>query len=464
MASANAGVMGSPKLPDPDHEMDLEGGQFSRTNAVELRAAFAKFAESKSNHVCVFCHGGLVSRDSGLETAQELLKGYTDAGTYPFFFIWNSGLFDILKELLDPHQHDPGFVKAANKAVTEVSQKIAAVLNLDHLKAAAKVRSRAAPLDLKSLAEYAQEFDTAWGKHPGAQLSVSPQELKTFGDLLLAVQPATRQQVLFRTKRVLGPGNPLGRIYQRINSGHDHGLYTTVIEELAIALGIDEAAGCIWRKMKSDIDAAFAPNPSTFGGTAFLENLDAAWTRNPNLKVTLIGHSAGAIYVQRFLEALDESFAANPERQVGVITLAAAVSFARMNQGLSVLKKRVSGLRLFGLSGKREGGYWEVPFIYNKSLLYIVSSLCEDDSEADKPLVGMRRYWSGARPYDQPDIQAVMSFVHNRTVWAPSSKLAKPGFRSNAKRHGGGEKKGGFPSETFTHQSVCYALKNGVRP
>jgi len=31
----------------------------------------------------------------------------------------------------------------------------------------------------------------------------------------------------------------------------------------------------------------------------------SAWATNPNLRVTLIGHSAGAIYVQRFLEALD---------------------------------------------------------------------------------------------------------------------------------------------------------------
>jgi hypothetical protein len=82
-------------------------------------------------------------------------------------------------------------------------------------------------------------------------------------------------------------------------------------------------------------------------------------------------HRAGAIYVQQFVEAFDRHFAAQPDRRVEVITLAAAVSFDRVTQGFDVYKRRVSELRLFGLSDKRERGYWEVPGIYNKSLLYI---------------------------------------------------------------------------------------------
>jgi hypothetical protein len=70
--------------------------------------------------------------------------------------------------------------------------------------------------------------------------------------------------------------------------------------------------------------------------------------------VTLIGHSAGAIYLQRFVEAFDEAFTSQPKRQVEIITLAAAVSFGRMNNGLSAIERRASGVRLFGLSGSRQ--------------------------------------------------------------------------------------------------------------
>jgi len=98
-----------------------------------------------------------------------------------------------------------------------------------------------------------------------------------------------------------------------------------------------------------------------------------------------------------------------------------------------------------------------LPGIYNKSLLYIVCSLCEEDSEADKPLVGMQRYWSRTRPYDQPYINAVTDFVgSSRKVWSPSRNTAPPGYQTDANRHGD------FPIDPKTNGSVCYALKNGV--
>jgi hypothetical protein len=443
---------------DPDHDIDLKGGKFQGTNPAQLAQAFKQFASSGSHHLCVFFHGGLVSRADALSTASKLIQGYTQSGAYPFFFVWNSDVLTVIEELLDPHQHDPTFVLAANRAVIAGANKIASVLGLAApLKAAAKTRLRTAPMDLEALAKFADPYDRAWTQNRGAQLSVSPAELSEFGSWLLAQKPETRRRAMFTKARILGSRNPLGRIIERLNSGHGHGLYTTVIEELFIAIGLADTLGTkIWGQMKSDIDAAFAQD-SAAGGTAFLQNLGATYRRDAQLKVTLIGHSAGAIYVQRFLEAFDAYFAAQPTYQVEVLTLAAAVSFERVHQGLEVLKRRAYGVRLFGLSDKREGGYWEVPGIYNKSLLYIVCSLCEADAEADKPLVGMQRYWSGARPYDQPYIRAITDFVtSSRRIWAPSASTAPHGYQSDATRHGG------FPIDPKTDGSVCYALENGI--
>jgi hypothetical protein len=462
MPSSSVSGKGGTNLPiDPNHEIDLKGGKFENSNAANLRGAFAQFAASGSSHICVFFHGGLVSREDGLSTARDLIDGYTAAGAYPFFFIWNSDLLTEIKEILGPNQDDPGFVAAANRGVKEAAHKIAIVMGLNaELKAAAKYSARGEPMDLPTLAKFAERYDKAWSKNQGAQLSVSPDELASFGTWLLDLLPATRRRASNLAIRVSGTRNPLGRIIERLNSGHGHGLYTTVIEELLIALGIaDNLAGPIWSQMKADIDSAFLPDVRA-GGTAFLKNLAAAWTRDPRLKVTLIGHSAGAIYLQRFVESFDQFFTSEPARQVDIITLAAAISFERLNDGLAILKKRASGVRLFALSDKRERAYWEVKGIYNKSLLYIVSSLCEGDSEADKPLVGMQRYWSNKRPYDQPYINSVTQFVTSaRTVWAPSS--ARPGYRCDAKTHGGGKPKG-FPSEPLTHESVCVALNRGL--
>ena len=203
--------------------------------------------------------------------------------------------------------------------------------------------------------------------------------------------------------------------------GHDHGIYTTVIEELFIALCIaDWARTNVWEPMKKTIDDAFANHPKA-GGTVFLEKLKDIWTKRPNLKVTLIAHSAGSIFIQRFIEAMDASFGPQPQK-VEVITMAAAVSFERMWKGLAQLQKRVSAVRVFGLNAALEGGYWEVFPIYDKSLLFIVCSLCEGDPDADKPLFGMQRYWTAC---------AAIGFFVRRSL-AISNSTTSP--RSSASR------------------------------
>jgi len=450
----------TPVVLDPDHEIDLVGGRFSGTNADQLTGAFKKFAQSGARHLYVFFHGGLVSREDALQTANWLMKNYTESGAYPFFFIWNSGLLTAIQELLSPHKEDASFVAAANRLVALTADKIATVLELDSvLKKRAKVRVHAAPLDLVSLADFAEPYEKAWLSGQGAQLLLSKKELAEIGAWLLDLKPEAKGRVLFKKTKVRGPGNPFGRVIQRLNSGHGHGLYTTVIEELFIAIGAADAlADPIWGQMKSDIDAAFKAT-SDAGGSAFLQQLASAYRRDAGIKVTLIGHSAGAIYVQKFIEEFDRFFASRPDCTVEVITLAAAVSFERMNAGLAAFKQRVNNFRMFGLSDRREGGYWEIPGIYNKSLLYIVCSLCENDAEADRPLVGMQRYWSGTRPYDVPYINAIADFVDSgsvaRTVWSPSPASAARGFRSAANRHGG------FPEDFQTSESVCYLLKAG---
>ena len=160
--------------------------------------------------------------------------------------------------------------------------------------------------------------------------------------------------------------------------------------------------------------------------------------RRPTLRVTLIGHSAGAIYVQRMIEALNARLPGESTLQLEVILLAAAMTFERMNEGLSALRKRVGGLQVFELDDKTESqDHVIVPPVYDKSLLYLVSSLCDEDPNADKSLVGMQRYWKDAPPYCDQEILAVTEFIGTtRSVWSPTKSGANPGYRSSAKHHG----------------------------
>jgi hypothetical protein len=448
---------------DTLHDIDLVRGHFSRpTGAQELTSAFQNFDQGPLNHLCVFFHGGLVSRSEGLDTASRLIGEYTNAGAYPFFFIWNSSLLDALKTRMQRYSDNPVFVTVANHAFQTVARKMKAALDkqksLDiRLRLPARP-PRSGPRTLEQLATIGRVYDQAWAKRAGAQLGCSQRELDQFAGFLLNAEKALPvKRRMFKPTRLAGRKNPLARILYRLNTCHDHGLYTTIVEELFIAAGLAALVRRkIWFPMVESIDRSFE-SESTAGGTAFVDHLCKSWTNNPTLRVTLIGHSMGSIYVQRMIEALNARLPEGSTAQLEVILLAAAISFARMNATLSVLRKRASGLRVFALNDKTESSYFEVPPIYDKSLLYIVSSLCENDPNADKSLVGMERYWSGMPPYCDPEIHAVTGFIDKkeRSVWSPTKLGAKPGYRSHAKRHGE------FPLEPCTRGSICYALANG---
>lgn len=459
-------IKGNPP-PDKLHYIDLKHGRFDKTSSEDLGQAFASI--SKSTHLCLFFHGGLVSRAEALKTAGDLIPGYSKNGIYPFFFVWNSDIFTELEKRLKPYHDDPDFVEAANIGVSMVASKIEATLGKGRAWAGLPrtLPARRRRLDLKTLATVSKRYDHLWSSASGLQLSITQRDLDAFQEALLRINQARKRRRPkrrpFPVGRIRGAGNPFARVIQRLNSKHDHGLYTTIIEELFIWIGVaDEARKKVWEPMKDDIDRAFDADPCA-GGTVFLEKLKDAWTK-PDFRVTLIGHSAGSIYVQRFIEALDASFGSQPQ-QVEVITMAAAMSFERMAHGSHAFKKRVSALRVLGLSDQWEGGYPEVPPIYDKSLLYLVCSLCEGDLEADKPLLGMQRYWSGCPPYNVHTIQAITKFINDplkRSVWSRTPKNAKPGYRSKAIRHAGElGPRFGFPEECETNGSVCYALQYG---
>jgi hypothetical protein len=438
----------------------LEEGYFSQTKAQDLIDAFDNFRHSKRNHICVFFHGGLVSRADGLDTAHRLIIDYTKAGAYPFFFIWNSSFLDALLSEMRRLSLDPVFATVTRHTLLTVARKIRAALDKQKppLRAPTKL-PRSGPRVFEQLAALGRTYDEAWAKSAGAQLGCSQRELEQFAKFLLNAEkarPAKRR--VFKPTRLSGRDNPLDRIIHRFNTHHDHGL-TTIIEELFIAVGLDEDLGMpIWRTMKETfIDRSFDGSADA-GGTAFVGHLCDVWKKAPKTRVTLIAHSAGSIYIQRMIEALNARLPVGSPAHVDIILLAPAISFARMNAGLSILRKRVSGLRVFAFYDWAES-YPEVPPIYDKSLLYIVCSLCEGDPNADKPLVGMQRYWFDTCPYKIPEIQEVKEFIEpggmKRTVWAPTKPRAKPGWRSRPKKHGE------FPEEPYTKASVRHILKQG---
>src|SRR5579862_1158735 len=236
--------------PDPRHDILLDEGHFHGTTDRDLAAAF-RDVEEQFTHLCVFFHGGLVDADSGLSSAHRLEGDYAGAGAYPLFFIWRSGLLDTIRALLRKHSKTPAFAAAADHGVRLVADKIRKALDQERsLKARARRKPRARTLT--ALADFAEPFDRAWGARTArVQLGGSSSELEAFARFLVNSEKrrGKRPPPTFLPERLEGARNPLSRILHRFNTGHDHGLYTTVIEELFIALGVNELAADIWQEM-----------------------------------------------------------------------------------------------------------------------------------------------------------------------------------------------------------------------
>ncbi len=445
-------------VPKANH-IDLRKGKFEKTSADDLAQAFVEFEKSKKNHLCVFFHGGLVSRAEGQAQAAELMPGYANAGAYPFFFIWNSDLWTALSKPTRKYSRNIVFRRVVEQHLVFIAATMLRALapedSRQHpLWAIATLPRAAAPLPLTTLAAFGRIADSVWVRRSArVSLNVRPAELRAF-ERQLAQDPSIRAHgglLDNKTRFTVQKGEGLvRRVIRRFRKGRDHGLYTTIVEELLRIAGADRLCASVWENIQSFIDDSFNPNANKvrWGGTAFVENLAASWDKD--MRLTLVAHSAGAIYVGRMLTEIAKL---PQDIKADVVLVAAGISFEKLGASIDLFKNK---FRFFALKDEYEGGYPEIPPLYDKSLLYFVSALCERDRYMDREMVGMQRYWCGKGPYDTRPVRRITSKIPPAArVWSPTGPVAPPGFRAKAEEHGG------FAEETETDGSVQDFLKNG---
>ena len=486
----------APALPKI-HYLDLVDGKFASTSRADLKAAFASLARSpERDHLLVHFHGGLVSRAGAMANARKLLPVLTSGGAYPIFFVWNSDLLTQLIRNLHDIANEEVFRHLAKRVTRLVLGKLGETGGARGGRLALK-SPKEIPDNLKKLSKFAEQEER---KYAGKKVKpVSPQQKKQF-EQELKLDPVLKKDTqriaaglrtekeIQRDLKAAARGGPPARgsrktlmsprvlaeiskeskdtdtrsmtllvtlakyavtiviaVVKRFATGRDHGLYTTVVEEICRELYIDTIGGSIWSAMKKDTEDAFQDGR---GGAAFIEEVATWW--KPGRRITLVGHSTGALYIGRFLRHLHGHLPA--AAKCGVVFLAPACSFAFVHENLDVLQKRASHIRLFGLCDATERGYWEVPGIYKGSLLYLVSGLFELD-EVDLPILGMERYFSGAKPYHQKELLAVRKYLNGNCVWSVAQGTLGRGC--TAPKHGG------FHEDNETLSSLKHILQNG---
>jgi len=252
------------------------------------------------------------------------------------------------------------------------------------------------------------------------------------------------------------------RVIRRFHEHRDHGMYITISEEILRDLYVDDGGGILWNQMKKDTADAFVKPDA--GGSVLLQTLKDMAAETPSRafsRVTLVGHSTGAVFICNVIDAAVR--AAIPGR-FEVIFLAPAVTHRRFASTLAANRASITAFRQFGMHDALEAKDSIVPIVYPHSLLYFVSGLLEWSDEADalidEPLVGMERYVTTIPPFDAlafADVETVRAFLTaagtNRAVWSDASLGA--GMNSTSHTHGD------FDNDPTTLDSVAHILRQG---
>jgi hypothetical protein len=221
----------------------------------------------------------------------------------------------------------------------------------------------------------------------------------------------------------------------------------------------------IWTQTKRFISYGTNPNDPDAITTRFMKAFVPLW-KERKLRVVLVGHSAGAIYISRIIENLatwrKEPNFPSVDAGVEVVFMAPACTYESIAYRRNAFRKYVKAFRMFALADDAErydallavnAAPKAVRSWYDASLLYYISNNLE--GQVDRPLLGMERFWRLAnrepivmpRDLSEWEVQAVritddVLKIKANSVWsrgrfgeAHAPSPGGPGWECSAARH-----------------------------
>jgi hypothetical protein len=471
-----------------NHVIHLENGRLAADTPPDaVRSLVGRALEHGGNGIVVHFHGGLVNYANGMATAESLHGEYLDAGAYPVFFVWESGLIETITNNLDQIRREEIFRLIWKRLVNIVLRKIGqsdtdrsfgvlppiddatvqtaidrAVLADERLPL--DQAEPAVPDGIEDLTEAERQTlmdellldpelpsaieEISNGLRPPAQVeadmvsraatvqgsSATLMDPRALDELVERPDPTSRGVVSTMTM-IKAIVSIAARIIHRFTRGRDHGFHATVVEEILRGLYLANVGELIWTQIKQDTADAFGADETVHGGTAFLTALRDALGTDPPPHITLVGHSTGAVYISEFLDRVTEIL---PDTvRFGVVFEAPAATLAKAAATIESHSSRITGFRMFTMDDSHERQDRLVPVLYPHSLLYFVSGVVEPS--ADTPLVGMHRFYDPSRFPDGefPAIKIVRDFVGHSdgAAWSVTAPEAPLGWRSEATTH-----------------------------
>jgi hypothetical protein len=451
--------------------LKTRNGKFANEKANNVQAVIDEILkpEKIDKPLVIWFHGGLVSTSAGENIASILTPRLESKGVNAVFFIWESGpvkeildavvslarrklgsgLLDILTKFLQAKtSYQPALgMTFSDDDKYELNEAEQSIL-IEAVEAHPDLRAEAAWIAGGSIRRQELGLATIGGGSTKADRMVED-KLKRYFETERSQHDPNKVLSGFAIGNLLTTAlapfliDVAKNCLKRMRSNRDHGIQDTIIEEALRKIEIGKET---WDQMKQDIDEAFGNNELA-GGTLFIQGLKEAITKSPSRRILLVGHSAGAVYVAKFLDACANAQLSFP---FDVRFLAPAARFDLFQAMLEQRKSSIKSIRLFGMKDQFEheepllesapliGSVPLLKDLYKGSLLYLVSGALE--AETDCPLIGMQRFCD-PQPWMSDSEQQQITVIKanlpaDEFIWSVT-KGSVPGKQSEATTHSG---------------------------
>ena len=425
--------------PPSVNALYLRDGKYDGMTRADVATTFATFrAQTATNRLALFFHGGLVDRTWGQQGAANEYEAYQGV-VFPLFFIWESGIWELLAHHLPLVFAETIFGRIVYHATELLSSKnpqIPSALSADQFALLdssslsitdtdrMKIDVTSADIDAFMTAikndEKIQQEAVAIARTSHAMESLLA---RTATNQSLQLSPRTylSPEVVSAIRGAYGQANranlatvdtldalpfDIGGALQaawavakaavpvvincvrRFAASRDHGITCTIVEEVLRALYLANTGSSIWEEMKRETEDAFGADSNVYGGTAVIDELCAQLKQEPNFVVTLVGHSTGAVYIGNFLVHIDAALRAQGDITT-VFDILLMAPACTMDFYAASYASRVRGIRIFQMKDATErqdhlmsrdvgpGDSSILGNVYPRSLLYLVSGICE---------------------------------------------------------------------------------------
>ncbi|MFT6328872.1 MAG: hypothetical protein ACJAYN_000799 [Bermanella sp.] len=467
------------------------------------------FSSGNDGPLIIHFHGGLNNFETAKGIAQRLSPVYEEAGGNPMFFAWESGLFETVENNLIEISKEKIFGLVWKRVRRIIERKTLQVIggrdigdlpNLETNDVDIEIDNAIRADNVSGLSKKQFQYDATLTELSFEERLLLETELQLDIELVMEAEqisfglkapdivemelnsrsfntvkgsertlmdplaldkfterPASGSRgIVSSAKLVKAIVGVAARVISRYLKNRDHGLHATIIEEILRTLYLANVGGYIWKTMKKDTADSFGSNPLAHGGTAVLDSIKTFSSSGEERDITLIGHSAGAIYASEFIKAADSYLDDNIKFKI--ILLAPAVTFKLMDEVFDKHRSRISDFRMFTMTDENEKKDVLVKYLYPHSLLYFVSGVTE--SEVDMPLLGMERYFdetlfSSSKFSSVKRVRDLISSdFQNGVIWSESLGNSA-GLNTGSRTHGD------FDNEEKTLESVSHIIKNG---